>query len=45
MLRYWYEQEDFLSTSKDIMIQYGLDKNPFNGIVRGLGVRIIKYLD
>ena len=45
MLKYWYGQDSYSSTSKEIMTQYGLDKNPFNGIVRGLGIRIIKHLN
>lgn len=49
MLYYWYFQPNQQSTSKDIMLQY-LPKEqrkntPFNGIVVGLGKRIIKYLN
>ena len=45
MLEYWYKQENYAATSKEIMVQNNLDSNPFNGIVRGLGMRIIKYLN
>lgn len=47
MLNYWYEQIDYMATSKEIMDKYQLNykSSPFNGIVIGLGKRIIKYLN
>ena len=50
VIRKWYEQIDHQATSKEIMTQYadeyvGLKNSPFNGIVIGLGKRIIKRLN
>lgn len=47
MLNYWYEQTDYMATSKEIMDKYQLNykSSPFNGTVIGLGKRIIKYLN
>lgn len=47
MIQYWYEQNDYQATNKEIMNNYNikLKKTPFNGVVRGLGIRIVKYLN
>lgn len=47
MINYWYNQADHQATSKEIMIKYDIQSknSPFNGIVVGLGRRIIKYLN
>nr|MBQ4319404.1 HNH endonuclease [Clostridia bacterium] len=47
MIRYWYEQLDYQATSREILLQYNIDRKstPFNGIVIGLGKRIINYLN
>ena len=47
MIQYWYEQLDHQATSKEIMKQYSLTalQSPFNGIVVGLGKRIVKFLN
>lgn len=47
MLKYWYVQTDYSATNKEIMTKYNikLKSTPFNGIVTGLGKRIINYLN
>lgn len=47
MIQYWYEQNDYQATNKEIITRYNIDLEgtPFNGIVIGLGKRIIKYLN
>ncbi len=47
MIEYWYSQTDYSATSKEIMTKFDVkcEKSPFNGIVKGLGQRIIKYLN
>ena len=47
MIQYWYEQLDYQATSKEIMIRYQIltKGTPFNGIVIGLGKRIIQHLN
>ena len=47
MLKYWYAETDYSATNKQIMDKYHLNckSTPFNGIVIGLGKRIIKYLN
>lgn len=47
MIGYWYNQPDYQATNKEIMIKYNIPgkATPFNGIVKGLGIRIIKHLN
>lgn len=47
MVLYWYYEEDHQATSKTIMAKYALDwkGTPYNGIVKGLSSRIMKYLN
>ncbi|MBO4930553.1 MAG: HNH endonuclease [Clostridia bacterium] len=47
MVMHWYYEEDHQATSKTIMIQYAPDlkNSPYNGIVKGLSTRIMKYLN
>lgn len=47
MIGYWYHQTDCQATTKEIMIKYNIPEKgtPFNGIVKGLGIRIIKHLN
>ncbi len=47
MILYWYHQEDYQATSKTITTLYELHLNasPYNGIVKGLGNRILKHLN
>lgn len=41
----WYDQPFHQATSKEVMYCKGLKgRTPYNGIVRGLGVRIVNYL-
>lgn len=41
----WYHQPFHQATSKEVMYCKGLKgRTPYNGIVRGLGVRIVNYL-
>lgn len=47
MIKYWYMQTDYSATNKEIMIKYNVEgkTTPFNGVVIGLGKRIIKHLN
>lgn len=47
MVMHWYYEEDHQATSKTIMIRYApnLKNSPYNGIVKGLSTRIMKYLN
>jgi len=47
MIEHWYVQKDFSATHKEIMTQFNitLKATPFNGIVKGLGQRILKHLN
>ncbi len=48
MIQRWYQQRDYQATSKEIMLKYPdptLKQSPYNGIVIGLGKRIIRYLN
>lgn len=47
MMEYWYSQKDYSATSKEIMTKFSIEckKSPFNGIVKGLGIRIMKHLN
>lgn len=43
----WYNQPRHEATSIEVMLKNGIPKgeNPYNGIVKGLGQRIVKYLN
>lgn len=47
MVQRWYMQPDYQATSKEIMLKYPseLKGTPYNGIVKGLGLRILRYLN
>lgn len=47
MMKYWYSQTEYSATSKEIMTKFNIESksSPFNGIVIGLGKRIIKYIN
>lgn len=47
MIKYWYSQTDYMATSKEIMTKFNIELKgtPFNGIVIGLGKRIVNYLN
>lgn len=47
MMEYWYSQTDYTATSREVMTQFNIRSkaSPFNGIVVGLGKRIIKHLN
>ena len=42
----WYNQPFHQATSKEVMRSKGIKgRTPYNGIVKGLGIRIVKYLN
>ncbi len=45
MVKEWYYQQNHQATTKAILVKKGLKSNPYNGIVSGLGKRIIKSLN
>lgn len=47
MILSWYQEEDYQSTSKAMMMKYYPEYKgtPYNGVVKQLSIRIIKYLN